>query len=66
MQKDTRMNNWIKHLLINLDENLDEATKISIMESCGEECPFTHLNDERLMEPKFDSFHSFMKRISSL
>jgi ribosomal protein S3AE len=40
------MNTWVKELLKNLDENIDEATKIKIMEACGEKCPFTHLPDE--------------------
>ena len=49
------MNGWIKELLKNLDENLDESTKIKIMEACGEECPFTHLPDEKLLKIKEES-----------
>ena len=29
--------------------------KIEIMEACGEECPFTHLTDEKLLEIKKES-----------
>lgn len=46
------MNGWIKKLLKNLDEYLDEDKRIEIMEECGEECPFTHLTDERLLDIK--------------
>lgn len=46
------MNVWIKELLKNLDENLEEKTRIRIMEACGEKCPFTHLPDERLLDIK--------------
>ncbi len=30
------MNVWLKELLKSLDENLDEKTRIVIMEACGE------------------------------
>ncbi|WP_091708139.1 DUF6144 family protein [Methanolobus vulcani] len=49
------MNSWIKNLLVTLDDNLDESTKIKIMEACGEECPFTHLQDDKLLEIKNSS-----------
>jgi hypothetical protein len=46
------MNIWIKELLKNLDEKVDEPTRKSIMGACGEKCPFTHLPDEKLLEFK--------------
>lgn len=46
------MNTWIKELLKNLDKTLEEPEKIRIMEACGEQCPFTHLTDERLLALK--------------
>lgn len=49
------MNIWIKELLKNLDGHVDENKKIEIMEACGEECPFTHLTDEKLLEIKKES-----------
>jgi hypothetical protein len=49
------MNTWIKELLKNLDENVDEATRIKVMEACGEKCPFTHLPNEKLVEVKEES-----------
>ena len=60
------MNVWIKELLKNLDKNLDENKKIVIMEACGEECPFTHLSDERLLEIKKNSKDEaeFIKQLS--
>lgn len=53
------MNVWIKELLKNLDENLDETKRIEIMEACGEKCPFTHLTDERLLDIKKESIDEF-------
>ncbi|MDW7733325.1 MAG: DUF6144 family protein [Methanolobus sp.] len=44
------MDAWFKQLLQSLDKNLDEKTRIEIMEACGEECPFTHLTDEKLLD----------------
>lgn len=44
------MNAWIKELLNNLDEKLEENKRIAIMKACGEKCPFTHLSDERLLD----------------
>ncbi len=49
------MNVWIKDLLKSLDDNLDDKTKIKVMETCGENCPFTHLTDERLLAIKDSS-----------
>lgn len=49
------MTSWIKELLRNLDEHVDESTKEKILRACGEKCPFTHLSDERLMEIKASS-----------
>jgi hypothetical protein len=46
---------WIKELLKNLDEHVDEPTKKKILGACGEKCPFTHLTDEKLLEIKNDS-----------
>ena len=46
------MNAWIKALLNNLDDQLEENQRIAIMEACGENCPFTHLSDERLLDIK--------------
>jgi hypothetical protein len=43
---------WIKELLKNIDENVDETTKKKILGGCGEKCPFTHLKDEKLLEIK--------------
>lgn len=53
------MNVWIKELLKNLDKNLDETKRIEIMEACGENCPFTHLTDERLLYIKNESKDEF-------
>jgi predicted hydrocarbon binding protein len=60
------MNTWLKELLKNMDENLDESTKIKIMEACGEKCPFTHLPDEKLLKIKNESSNSldFIDRLS--
>ena len=49
------VNIWIKQLLKNLDEHVDETTREKIMESCGEICPFTHLPDDKLKEIKMNS-----------
>lgn len=49
------INIWIKQLLKNLDEHVDEATRKRIMESCGEKCPFTHLPDDKLNKIKENS-----------
>ncbi|SFG35993.1 hypothetical protein SAMN05660649_01409 [Desulfotomaculum arcticum] len=49
------INIWIKQLLKNLDEHVDEATRKRIMESCGEKCPFTHLPDAKLNKIKENS-----------
>ncbi|MBP1910205.1 DUF6144 family protein [Methanolobus bombayensis] len=53
------MNNWVKNLLVTLDENLDESTRIKIMQTCGEDCPFTHLKDDKLLEIKNSSEDEF-------
>ena len=42
------MDVWIKELLKNLDEYVDEPTRRKVMAGCGEKCPFTHLSDDRL------------------
>lgn len=42
-------------LLRSLDNDLDEKTKIKVMETCGENCPFTHPTDERLLAIKDSS-----------
>lgn len=46
------MNIWVKELLKNIDEKVDETTRKAIMGACGEKCPFTHLPDEKLLEFK--------------
>ena len=60
------MNVWIKELLKNLDENVDEPSRIKIMEACGEKCPFTHLPDEKLLKIKEASKNEsdFIDRLS--
>jgi predicted hydrocarbon binding protein len=60
------MNAWVKNLIGILDENLDEAARIKIMEACGEDCPFTHLNDEKLLEIKNSSENEsdFLQKLS--
>jgi hypothetical protein len=49
------MNTWVKELLKNLDDKVDEATRKTIMGACGEKCPFTHLPDTKLLEIKAES-----------
>ena len=49
------MNTWIKELLKNLDDKVDEPTRKAIMGACGEKCPFTHLPDTKLAEIKAES-----------
>lgn len=44
------MGSWITLMLKSLDKNLDESRRISVMETCGEDCPFTHLSDEELLD----------------
>ena len=46
---------WIKELLKNLDEHVNESTKEKILGGCGQKCPFTHLTDEKLLEIKENS-----------
>ena len=46
---------WIKELIKNLDEHVDESTKEKILGACGEKCPFTHLTDEKLLQIKKSS-----------
>lgn len=60
------MNVWIKELLKSLDDNLDDKTKIKVMEACGENCPFTHLTDERLLAIKESSSDeaNFLEKLS--
>lgn len=49
------MANWVKELLRNLDQHVDDETKKKILGACGEKCPFTHLTDEKLLEIKSNS-----------
>lgn len=42
-------------MLKNLDTHVDESTRKTIMEACGEKCPFTHLTDTKLLEIKRNS-----------
>lgn len=49
------MANWTNILLKSLDKHLDDATKKKILGECGEQCPFTHLKDEKLLEIKQQS-----------
>ena len=60
------MHVWLKHLIKSLDNNLDEKTKTKIMEECGENCPFTHLTDERLLAIKNTSSdeNDFLEKLS--
>lgn len=60
------MNVWLKELLKSLDKNLDEKTKIKIMEGCGEKCPFTHLSDQKLLDIKKESIdeYDFLEKLS--
>lgn len=60
------MNPWIKELLKSLDKNLDEKTKMIILEACGVNCPFTHLTDQRLLDIKKESIneHDFLEKLS--
>ncbi len=60
------MNIWLKELLKSLDKNLDGKTKISILEACGEKCPFTHLSDQKLLDIKKESKseYDFLERLS--
>lgn len=44
------MENWIKELLTNLDNSVDEKTKQNILEKCGTKCPFSHMPDTKLLE----------------
>ena len=46
------MAHWVKELLKNLDQHIDEGIKKKILGACGEKCPFTHLTDEKLLEIK--------------
>jgi len=46
------MSVWIKELLKNLDEYVDEPIRKKIMGACGEKCPFTHLSEGKLIEIK--------------
>ncbi len=60
------MNVWLKELLKSLDKNLDEKTRIEIMEACGENCPFTHLTDQKLLDIKKESKdeYDFLEKLS--
>ncbi len=49
------MENWIKELLVNLDESVDEKTKQNIMEKCGTKCPFSHMPNSKLIELRKDA-----------
>jgi predicted ArsR family transcriptional regulator len=49
---DQNTTTWVKELLKNLDENVDEPTRKALMAACGEKCPFTHLPDQTLLEIK--------------
>ena len=44
------MDNWIKELLTNFDEHVDEASKQKILENCGPKCPFSHMPNNKLLE----------------
>ena len=46
---------WIKELLSNLDNAVEEKIKQNILIKCGEKCPFTHLSDHKLLELKENS-----------
>ena len=60
------MNRWVKALLKNLDDYVDENTKIRVMEGVGESCPFTHLNDEKLIVLKANAIDEkdFLNRLA--
>jgi hypothetical protein len=49
------MNTWVKELLKNLDDKVDELTRKAILGACGEKCPFTHFPDTKLLEIKAES-----------
>ena len=44
------MENWVKELLTNLDNSLEEKTKQHVLEKCGTKCPFSHMPDTKLLE----------------
>ena len=58
---------WIKELIKNLDEQVDEGTRKAILGACGEKCPFTHLTDSRLLEirNKSESERAFLANLCS-
>ncbi|QEN08170.1 hypothetical protein EXM22_09290 [Oceanispirochaeta crateris] len=49
------MNHWIKELLINLDDHVDDISKQKILEKCGPHCPFSHLPNEKILELRHQS-----------
>lgn len=57
---------WIKTLLTTLDDELDEEKKQAIIETCGANCPFTHLPDEKLLALKeqADSEEAFLELLA--
>lgn len=44
------MNKWAAIVLKQMDEKLQPEESRKILEACGENCPFTHLKDDRLLE----------------
>jgi predicted hydrocarbon binding protein len=47
-QKSKFIHDWISNLIENMDEHLDEAAKINLLEKCGRACAESHAKEQAL------------------
>ncbi len=55
---------WLKSLLKNMDEQLDEAERMKLMESCGRDC--ARRQAIRIAESCKDDLDLFLKKMASI
>lgn len=59
---------WIRELLSNLDNFVEEKTKQKILEQCGTKCPYSHMPEERIIELRneAESERDFLERLCAV
>lgn len=53
--------NWIENLMNNMDAQLDESTRIKLMEACGRACAQRSINEAKACQGDLDKFLAKMK-----